>query len=169
MVKNDKKFDDVYIESLLTTKVELSITDIGENLISQLQYVIEQKHEGKCIVEGYIKPGSVKIKNYSSGTVKGEYIVFHIVWTCLVCNPVEGMLIKCNTKTITKAGIHAEVIDENGNIPITVFIARDHHFTHKDYNSITENSLIEIAVIGTRFELNDPYICVIAKLKKDSD
>ena len=168
MVKNEK-LDDVYMESLLTSKVEISINDIGENLISQLHNVIEQKNEGKCIVEGYIKPGSVKIINYSSGAVKGEFIVFHVVWNCLVCNPVEGMIIRCNTKTITKAGIHAEVIDKNGNVPITVFLARDHHFTHQDYNSITENSQIEVAIIGTRFELNDPYICAIAKLKNKSD
>lgn len=168
MVKNEK-IEGVYMDSLLTSKVELSINDIGDNLIYQLQNVIEEKHEGKCIVEGYIKPGSVKIKNYSSGAVKGEYIVFHIVWNCLICNPIEGMIIQCITKTITKAGIHAEVIDKDGNVPITVFIARDHHFTHQDYSAITENSVIKVDVIGARFELNDPYICVIAKLKKDSE
>lgn len=168
MVKNEI-LNNVYMNSLLTSKVEISINDIGDNLIYQLQHVIEEKYEGKCIVEGYIKPGSVKIKNYSSGTVNGEYIVFHIVWNCLICNPIEGMVIQCITKTITKAGIHAEVIDKDGNMPITVFIARDHHFTNQYYSEITEKSDIKVEIIGSRFELHDPYICVIAKVITDSD
>jgi hypothetical protein len=87
----------------------------------------------------------------------------------MVCHPVEGMLIECDTKTITKAGIHAEVTDENGNIPVTVFVARDHHFTDRHFAEIKENMKIIIRVIGVRFELNDPYICVIGKfLEKKS-
>ena len=87
----------------------------------------------------------------------------------MVCHPVEGMLIeKCNVKTITKAGVHAEVNDNTGVIPIVVFVARDHHFTNKKFADIKENDIITVEVIGVRFELNDPYICVIAKLKNPS-
>jgi hypothetical protein len=82
----------------------------------------------------------------------------------MVCHPVEGMLIECITKTITKAGIHAEVVDEDGTVPVTVFIARDHHFTDKNFANVVENDKLVANVIGSRFELNDPYICVIAKL-----
>jgi hypothetical protein len=82
----------------------------------------------------------------------------------MVCHPVEGMLVECTTKTITKAGIHAEVVDEDGSVPVTVFIARDHHFTDKNFANVVENDKLVANVIGVRFELNDPYICVIAKL-----
>ena len=82
----------------------------------------------------------------------------------MICHPVEGMMIECQTKTITKAGIHAEVIDENGVMPITIFIARDHHFTDNHFATIKENATITVRVIGVRFELNDPYICVIGTL-----
>jgi hypothetical protein len=40
------------------------------------------------------------------------------------------MLVESICKTVTKAGIHTEVIDKNGNVPITVFIARDHHINN---------------------------------------
>jgi hypothetical protein len=75
-----------------------------------------------------------------------------------------GMLIECFAKTITKAGIHAEVITDNDIVPITVFIARDHHSTNKYFSEIKENVQITVKVIGSRFELNDPYICVIGQL-----
>ena len=87
----------------------------------------------------------------------------------MVCYPVEGMVIDCNVKTITKAGIHAEVIDNEGNIPITIFIARDHHFTDKTFTNITENNKITTKIIGIRFELNDPYICAIGTLDTTSN
>jgi hypothetical protein len=82
----------------------------------------------------------------------------------MICHPVEGMIIDCTSKTITKAGVHAQVIDSDGTIPVTVFVARDHHNTNKYFNTIKENAKIQVKVIGARYELNDPYICVIGKL-----
>jgi hypothetical protein len=82
----------------------------------------------------------------------------------MVCMPVEGMLIECTCKTVTKAGIHANVIDDEGNKPVTVFIARDHHYIDDRFQSIKENTRLTVKVIGIRFELNDTSICVIAKL-----
>ena len=68
------------------------------------------------------------------------------------------------SKTITKAGIHAQVVDSDGTIPVTVFIARDHHNMNRQFNSIKENSNVTVKVTGVRYELNDPYICVLGKL-----
>jgi len=162
--KRDNKVYGVYVPSVLSSKVSLHITEVGQNLKTSLQNVISQKNEGKCIVEGYIKPNSVKVINYSSGVVCGEMITFETMYECMVSHPIEGMLIECEAKTITKAGIHAEVVDDEGNVPITVFIARDHHYTQSYFNNVKENEQIKVSVIGIRFELNDPYICAIAKL-----
>lgn len=153
-----------YIKSLLTSKIVLSIREIGKNVKQNLERKIISQVEGKCIPEGFIRPNSVQIINYSSGNVISDLIEFHAVYECYVCHPVEGMLVEAMTKTITKAGIHAQVIDKEGNIPITVFVARDHHHIDQLFNSVSENAKIIVRVIGTRFELNDPYICVIAKL-----
>ena len=154
----------VYIASMLTMKVALSITEVGKNIKSNLERKISKQTEGKCIAEGFIRPNSVKIISYSSGTVNNEKVEFQTVFECMICHPVEGMMIECNAKTITKAGIHAEVIDDIGTMPITAFIARDHHFTDKMFATVKENAKLVIRVIGVRFELNDPYICVIGKL-----
>jgi hypothetical protein len=74
------------------------------------------------------------------------------------------MMIECIVKTITKAGIHAQVIDKDGNIPITVFVSRDHHNIDSYFQSIKESNSITVRVIGARYELYDPFICVIAEL-----
>jgi len=163
MQRDDRKIYGVYLQSVLTMKVIVPITSVGKNMKQNLERIISKKTEGKCIAEGFIRPNSVKVIRYSSGNINNENIEFQTVFDCMICHPVEGMLIECNTKTITKAGIHAEVSDEQGNVPITVFVARDHHFTDRKFADIKENMKIVVRVVGVRFELNDPYICVIGK------
>ena len=162
--RDTQKIYGVYIKSLLNMKVMLKMNEIGQNIKQNLERTISKRTEGKCIAEGFIRPNSIQVINYSSGIISNDNIEFHTTFECMVCYPVEGMLLECETKTITKAGIHAEVIDDQGNIPITVFIARDHHFTDRQFGSIVENAKITVRVVGVRFELNDPYICVIGTL-----
>ncbi len=154
----------VYTKSILNTKVNLAITEIGKNIKPNLEKKVVSKIEGKCISEGFIKPNSVKVMSYSSGSITSDVIEFHVIFECMICLPVEGMLMECTCKTVTKAGIHAQVIDEDGNKPVTVFIARDHHHVDDRFQSIKEKTRLVVRVIGIRFELNDPGICVIANL-----
>lgn len=153
-----------YIKSLLERKIFLKITDIGQNIKPNLERMISSKEEGKCTVEGYIRPDSVHVINYSAGKVNGEFVEYHVIYECMVCYPVEGMEIECVCKTLTKAGIHAEVVDQAGNIPITIFISRDHHMNHHEFGLVKEDGRLLVKIIGIRFELNDPYICAIGRL-----
>jgi len=166
---SDKKIFGVYIRSILTQKVILHIKEIGRNVKQNLEQKIVSKNEGRCITEGFIRPNSVKIISYSSGLVNSENIEFQTVFECMICHPIEGQLIECIAKTVTKAGIHAEVVTENDIVPVTVFIARDHHNTNKHFATIKENANLSVRVIGVRFELNDPYICVIGQLLDPSN
>ena len=155
----------VYIRSVLQMKIALSITEIGKNLTQNLENVIRLKTEGKCIAEGYIRPNTVRVLNYSSGLIKDDHVEFQTTYECLVCYPVKDMIVSCTVSEVTKAGIHAYVKDtDSDNIPITVFIARDHHSTNKYFNSIKEKAVIEARIIGVRFELNDPSITTLAAI-----
>jgi DNA-directed RNA polymerase subunit E'/Rpb7 len=162
--RGESKIYGVYINSLLTQKIILSITEIGKNIKQNLEQKIVTSNEGRCISHGFIRPGSVKIVSYSSGLINADNVEFQAVFECMICNPVEGMIINCVVKTITKAGIHAEVVTENDIVPVTVFVAKDHHIANTYFNSVKENDDIRVKVIGSRFELNDPYICVIGQL-----
>jgi DNA-directed RNA polymerase subunit E'/Rpb7 len=155
----------VYVRSILNTKLALNITEIGRNLSQNLENLIRLKYEGKCISEGFIRPNTVRVLSYSSGLVKDDHVEFCVVYECLVCYPVKDMVVKCTVSEVTKAGLHAFVKDfDSDNIPITVFIARDHHSTSPYFSSIKENAVIEARIIGVRFELNDPSITTIASL-----
>jgi DNA-directed RNA polymerase subunit E'/Rpb7 len=159
----------VYSNELLTRKVFLTMDQVGQNIKQNLERSISYSIEGKCTQDGYIKPNSVRVNTYSAGIVNNEKVEFQTVFECMVCHPVEDMVIDCKVKTLTKAGIHGEVIDNDGNMPVTIFIARDHHFTNKLFGTIEENSVITTKIVGIRFELNDPYICAIGTLDTDTN
>ena len=142
----------------------LPINYIGKNLDDIIEEYIHNNFEGKCVVEGYVKPNSVKIIRYSSGLIeRGNNIIFEVVFECDICFPVEGMLVSCIVKNIVKAGIRAESSNEMPS-PIIVFVAKDHHFTNQQFNEIQVNDTITVRVIGQRFELNDKYISIIGEL-----
>ena len=163
--KKDQKIYGVYNQSLLTKKVFLQMTEIGKNVKKILEEKLSIEYEGICIKEGFIKPGSISIVTYSSGTVNGECIEFQTIFDCMICSPVEGMLVECKTKTITKAGIHAVHTDKDGISPLTIFIARDHHNTNAYFNNIKDDTDILISIIGIRYELGDEYICAMGALQ----
>ena len=154
----------VYMKSILERKVCLDITEIGKNIKNNLELKLETMLSGKCVNEGYIKPKSIKIINYSCGNVNSSLVEFVVIFDAMVCLPVEDMKIECVCKTITKAGIHAQVIDDNNNMPITMFIARDHHHMDSKFSQIKVGDKLVSKVIGIRYELNDDFICSIGRL-----
>ena len=160
-LKKKTKDYGLYIPALLTKKVILPFYAVGKNIKENIQNVLSNTYEGKCSVEGYVKPGSIEIITYSSGIVQGSSIQFEVVIECEVCNPVEGMEIECIVKNITLAGIRAISADNVEQSPVMVFIARDHHYMNEDFNKVKEGSKIKVKIIGSRFELNDNYVSVI--------
>jgi DNA-directed RNA polymerase subunit E'/Rpb7 len=152
----------LYTQILITRTIPVNINNIGNKIKETLEKAISTQIEGKCIVEGYIKPNTTEIITFSSGLIKGEFVIFEVVFKCDVCSPVEGMNIKCIAKHINKAGIRAEVNEKPS--PLVIFIARDHNYTSPLFSQVKENDELKIRVIGQRFELNDKYISIIAEL-----
>ena len=58
------------------------------------------------------------------------------------------------------------LVDNKGNTPITMFMARDHHINNYLFERVVENSKLVVSIIGVRFELNDSSICCIGKLNE---
>ena len=139
------------------------MTSISNKLHQTIETTINKIVGGKCIVEGYVKPGSIRVITFSSGIVKGDNITFDVVFNCEVCYPVSGMILNCIAKNITKAGIRAESSGEDIS-PFVLFIARDHYFASEEFNAIKQNEKFAARVIAQRFELNDKYVSVIAEL-----
>ena len=158
-----KETKTVYSPCQITKNVVLPMNAIGKNLHQTLEQTIAKMVEGKCIAEGYVKQRSIKVITFSSGIIKGETVIFNVVFKCEVCYPVSGMLINCIAKDITKAGIRAESSDEQPS-PFILYIARDHYFESDYFNSIEENEKFVARVIAQRIELNDKFVSIIAEI-----
>ena len=147
---------------LLSKKVRLPYNIIGNNIDSVLLSKLTNELEGRCNNEGYVKPHSLSIITYSSGMISGDSVTFDVAFECQVCRPVEGTKLSCIVRNVTKAGIRAEINDKQS--PLIIFIARDHHHQSKYFSMQKEGDVINVRIIGQRFELNDKYISVIATL-----
>lgn len=156
-----RKTRGLYMLSIITRKTSLPFTSVGSNIRELLEKKLRNDLEGKCSVEGYIKPGSIRIQTYSSGILRASNVVFDVVIECLVCSPVEGMKFNVNVVNITKAGLRCDVGE---NSPIDVFVARDHHYNNTKFQNISVGNRITVSVIGQRYEINDERISVIAEI-----
>ena len=163
--RTKKKSKSIYSKNMLTRKIVLPFTSVGGNLNEILKEKLEEDLYNKCCKEGYIKTDSIRIVSYSSGIIQENNVNFDVLFECLICHPIEGQIIKCKVENITRAGIRAIYFKETKS-PITIFIARDHHYDNKYFSTIKEEDVILIKVIGIRYELNDETISVLGELKQ---
>jgi DNA-directed RNA polymerase subunit E'/Rpb7 len=161
--------DNIFSKCMLTRSITLQVQNVGTNVKESIEEKVANEFEGKCEVEGFIKTGSTKVVSYSSGLIqRGNTVVFEVVFEAEICYPVEGTVLSCVAKNITKAGIRAESADAVPS-PIVVFIAREHHNNNNSFfSSIKVDDRILVRVIGQRFELNDPFVSVIGEVIKTS-
>lgn len=164
-----KTIEGIYQKSLITRNIVLKMNAIGQNLTEIIESHVSVKFSGKCIVEGFVEPNSISIVSYSSGLISGgDNVLFEVIFQCNICYPVEGMILNCVVRNITKAGIRGESADNiSSPSPFIIFIAKDHHVMNEAFSKITqEGQLFNARVIGQRFELNDKYISIIGELVK---
>jgi hypothetical protein len=168
------KDEEIYKLIQISRRIPINILHVGRNqhkLLEKLESLIAGDIEGKCIVQGFVQPNSVKVSHFSAGVVQAAKVVFEVTFTCNVCKPETNDILHCITKNVTKAGIRAEVRDyresKNGRVisPVVIFVARDHFGGNDEiFEHVCEGQAIQVQVVGQRFELYDKYISVIAKL-----
>ena len=162
---SQKKSSNLYMPAVLTRSMVLTFEQAGGNVKQFMEKKLLYELEGKCVVEGFVEPNSLKILSYSSGKLQGNNVIFEVVIECNICSPVEGMHIQAIAKNITQAGIRAEV--DSDPSPVIIYVSRDHHYAMEYFNTIKEGDKINTRVIGIRYELNDKYISIMSELLED--
>ena len=56
----------IFSTAMITKRVPLNIVHIGDNIKQALEKKISFEIEGKCIVEGYVKPGSCRVQRIAT-------------------------------------------------------------------------------------------------------
>jgi DNA-directed RNA polymerase subunit E'/Rpb7 len=155
--------DDIYFKLVLHKKIIINSKNLDENIDTYINDYLKSKVEGKCIDEGYIKPGSIQVIKKSIGMLLGSRfngdITYDILYTSDITNPIIGNVIDCKVKFINKLGI----LGNNG--PITIIVSKQFHNNNNDtINKIKEGDIIKVEVIDKKFSLNDTKIKIIGRL-----
>ena len=155
----------LYEKSLITKKVILDFNNLGRNIAETLTNHLRNEYENRCQEDGFIRKGSCNVQSYSAGVIlDGVKLAIEVVFECETHFPVEGMLLQCLVKNITKAGLTLTHIDEN-NSPFVAHILREHYINGgvDMFSNVKENDQLVIRVIGQKFQLFDKYITIIAE------
>jgi len=154
---------EIFTPLIETDVIYIPFNQVGKNINDIIKTKLVDKIEGKCMKDGFVEPGSTSIITISSGTLVNSDVKYVVAYQASVCFPVENMVIECTAKNVTKAGIKA-TLTKYTKTPMVIFIARDHHYNNDKFNSVEENDVIRVKIIGQRFELNDEYVSVIAEM-----
>lgn len=161
-----KATDELFSNTLLEKRIVLPITEINADLEENLLKHLVKRLNGKCIEEGYVLTSSITLDQYSAGKLTSSGVEFVVVFRCKICCPVEGMVLEAVISEITKAGVHAFALAEDGQKPLNIYILRDHEYLHPmfaDETKLKRNMPITVKIVGIRYELNDPSIHAIAE------
>tara|TARA_Y100000389_G_C17471158_1_gene531120 strand:+ start:10798 stop:11340 length:543 start_codon:yes stop_codon:yes gene_type:complete len=140
-------------------------TVLNTNAINKIKNEIE----GRCIGDGYIIPGTVKLLERSNISFPHEalqlFYSMHIKYEYSLCNPNPGVILNCSVMTKNKIGILGKLTDKKS--PLVILIPKDLCDTPQKIE-ILENSnisdIIKVTVVGKKFEQNDKKITVIAEI-----
>lgn len=152
----------IFMPSVLTHVIYLSANRIGSNLDDIIINTLKREVGNKCITFGYIDRDSITILQRSIGKVNSVHlngsISCDVSYQANLCNPDEGSIVECKVKSINKMGILAE------KHPLTIVLARQHHTDVEVFDIVEPDDIIQVKIIGKRFELNDEQITAIGKL-----
>jgi hypothetical protein len=157
------KDEHLYVSNLIVETVSVKYEHCGRDMEKYFLLYARDHLEGRCIKEGYVRPETTKVVTYTSGGVHGTIIEFRVLFMVQVCHPYEGMRLTCTVESVSKIGIRAVI--RKGQNPIVVYLTRELNpsIYMEDYEI---DQVIEVSVLGHRFEMRDPFISVLGFLLK---
>lgn len=161
---------DIFTSNILHTVVQLQPSEFNDSIDQTILDKLRTKVEGKCDRNGYIKPGSTEIVKRSLGQIlQGNFngsCNFRISFKVDICNPVEGMVVKAIVKNINKMGLFCELHNIEPS-PLSIILAKQHHLKSEKFENIKMNSIIQVEIIGVKYDYNDTQIKCIGRLSED--
>ena len=165
----------LYHATCIRRKLCIPFSDIPNfsRVEDHLRQTVSGEMDGRCIAEGFIKPGSCILRSHSAGTFSAGNIRFDLEIDCMLCCPKEGAVMNCVAKTVTQAGIRANAsVREHEPSPVVIYISREMHDAARIHGPMTMDSIkpgdmMHVRVVGRRFELNDPQVSIIGELIND--
>jgi DNA-directed RNA polymerase subunit E'/Rpb7 len=158
--------ENLYTTNILENRFHLEANEFGQDPDEIFIKKLKKEIEGRCIREGYVKSGSVKILSRSLGKINQAYFtglpVYDIKYQAEVCNPPLGSILECIVKDQTKMGLVCQVDDTDN--PLDIVVPSQWHFNNKKYTMLQPEMKIKVKVARKRHDNGDNTIAVVASL-----
>jgi DNA-directed RNA polymerase subunit E'/Rpb7 len=158
--------DNLYTTNILDYRYHLQAEEFGYDPDEIFLNKLKKEIEGRCIREGYVKIGSIKILSRSLGRINQAYFtglpVYDIKFQAEICNPPIGSIIECTVKDQTKMGLVCQINDQDN--PLDIVVPSQWHFDNKKYVMIQPDMKIKVKVARKRHENGDNNIQIVGSL-----
>ena len=157
----------LFQELLLNEKIIVEPQFLNSKIDETLSEKLRNKIEEKCISDGFVKKDSIKILKKGLGALKGSQfngnITYELLYNAEICNPKKGSTIQAKVKFINKLGVLAS------NGPLTIIVGRQFHQNTELFDKLSQDDIIDVEVIASKFSLDDREIKIIAKIKTNEE
>ena len=160
--------DELFIPTKGNTQITIYPKDLNNQISNRILKTLKTQLEGKCVKEGFVRDGSVKVLNRSLGhgqaaTFDGS-INFHVEYSMDICNPLEGSIIEVQALNVNKMGVLAG-IPYQPQSPLYIMLAKQHHIDDEVFEKINVDDIFKVRVVGKRYEYGDTQITIIGALE----
>ena len=165
--------DALFVRSIVRDVMLLKPHQLGSNYREVIQAQLRDRLEGACGRHGFVLPGSIALQKVSHGkleaaTLNGD-VRFDVHYFASVCNPPVGAVVSARAVTTNRFAVlaHAGVMQPNGDfLPVVEIIVAKQGLdvqSEIDLEEIKPGDVMNVEVVGKRFQLNDDRISVIGR------
>ncbi len=165
-----------FVRSLVRDAVLIKPRFLGVNFRDVIHEQLRTKHEGACSRHGYILSGSIAMHRVSLGhveaaTLNGD-VRFDVQYYASICNPPVGSRLAARVINMNKFGLlaHSGVQAPDGTfVPVIETIVTRHvtgMASEVDLDEVGLGDVINVEILGKKFELRDRKISVIGRVVK---
>ena len=168
---------DIFVKSLCKETVKLEPKYLDNNFKNEIIKRLRKNLEGKCSNHGYIKKDSIEIYKIKPGIIEQStlsgFINYDVYFHAEVCNPLNKSIIQGRVTKFNRFGILVEAgYDyEEEFITILEIIIPKNSFNIvseiDDLNKIQIGDIVNVEILGKKYQLNDTTINVIGRIVKD--
>lgn len=171
---------DIFVTSVLHDKVKLCAADLHSGYRDKIDALLKSKLEGKCTKHGLIKMNSIELLKTSAGVVevqtfKGS-VIYNVKFRADVCNPLIGSVVRAKVQNFNSFGIlcacsytYLDAIQAPKQCSVLEIIVPKKSMAVQSevpLNSLKIGQMINIEVMGKKFQLNDKTINVMGRVVK---
>lgn len=162
ITKSSRLFHKNTIQDKIHIHPKFLHSNVDEAITSQIQL----KVEGICNRDGYVKKKSVSLLKRSIGMASSNdtngYVTFDVMYTVDICHPMANEIYPCIIRKTNKMGFLVEPLEKPN--PLVIVVAKQHVENKNLLNLLQEDDFVSIKIIGSRFDLGDDKISVVATI-----